>query len=456
MKNVYRKGRGIYQVKTKIRPMTKGQVFWILDPGKNTYTLKDMDQKILIDASLSAKPDRNVELIIRDQDGNVAKITSSYIAQTAMHGATQDSIVREQLSRLGNTVFELNDLEVSNEGCLLPKSVLNHLRQDAILELRDIRVKRHEENIKTGEENWTGANISQTLDEKKDARIWVRTNSLRHIKEAVSQGIKGFIFGGDSFDHVPVKMDDYMKAAEFCRNNDAEIIFATPRVVRDKYEKQASRRFLKILENVRPDGILVEFLGALEWLKDLHDGIPVYAGSSLNIFNSEAADTLTRWGFSGVLLSQELTIPQIRGIRRESRIPLAVYAYGRTELMVSEYCVINSVCGDIDKSHCPGYCQQKRYFLKDDTGRLFPVRTDEWCHMHIQNSSVLDMRPYISQLAESGINALCLDFRGIDESVSDVCSDYVQILNGNKMPPDPSERGNSRKISRGHFFKGVL
>lgn len=62
----------------------------------------------------------------------------------------------------------------------------------------------------------------------------------------------------------------------------------------------------------------------------------------------------------------------------------------------------------------------------------------------------------ISQLAESGINALCLDFRGIDESVSDVCSDYVQILNGNKMPPDPSERGNSRKISRGHFFKGVL
>ncbi len=456
MKNVYRKGRGIYQVKTKIRPMTKGQVFWILDPEKNTYTLKDMDQKILIDASLSAKPDRNVELIIRDQDGNVAKITSSYIAQTAMHGATQDSIVREQLSRLGNTVFELNDLEVSNEGCLLPKSVLNHLRQDAILELQDIRVKRHEENIKTGEENWTGTNISQTLDEKKDARIWVRTNSLRHIKEAVSQGIKGFIFGGDSFDHVPVKMDDYMKAAEFCRNNDAEIIFATPRVVRDKYEKQASRRFLKILENVRPDGILVEFLGALEWLKDLHDGIPVYAGSSLNIFNSEAADTLTRWGFSGVLLSQELTIPQIRGIRRESRIPLAVYAYGRTELMVSEYCVINSVCGDIDKSHCPGYCQQKRYFLKDDTGRLFPVRTDEWCHMHIQNSSVLDMRPYISQLAESGIKALCLDFRGIDESVSDVCSDYVQILNGNKMPPDPSERGNSRKISRGHFFKGVL
>ena len=107
------------------------------------------------------------------------------------------------------------------------------------------------------------------------------------------------------------------------------------------------------MENVRPDGILVEFLGALEWLKDLHDGIPVYAGSSLNIFNSEAADTLTRWGFSGVLLSQELTIPQIRGIRRESRIPLAVYAYGRTELMVSEYCVINSVCGDIDKSHCP-------------------------------------------------------------------------------------------------------
>lgn len=98
MKNVYRKGHGIYQVKTKIRPMTKGQVFWILDPEKNTYTLKDMDQKILIDASLSAKPDRNVELIIRDQDGNVAKITSSYIAQTAMHGATQDSIVREQLS----------------------------------------------------------------------------------------------------------------------------------------------------------------------------------------------------------------------------------------------------------------------------------------------------------------------------------------------------------------------
>lgn len=194
----------------------------------------------------------------------------------------------------------------------------------------------------------------------------------------------------------------------------------------------------------------MEYAGALEWLSDW-DG-PAVVGPSMNGFNGPAISLMEAIGFSAAYVSQEVTLPQIRDMVKASHIPLGAYVHGRTEMMISEYCVINSVAGGVEKKHCPAPCMKHSYFLKDEEGRRFPVKTDEWCHMHIQNCKVLDMRPYIEDLKKAGLTAFCLDLRGL-EGGAVLCRDYIEILRGQKPGPKPAEQGD---VTRGHFFRGVL
>ena len=122
--------------------------------------------------------------------------------------------------------------------------------------------------------------------------------------------------------------------------------------------------------------------------------------------------------------------------------------------MVSEYCVINAVMTDNPKIHCPQPCLKHNYLLQDQKGECFPVKTDEWCHMHILNSHVLDMRPYLPELLKTGIKRLCLNLKGTEEDAGNICQSYLDILKGKELPPEPIEQ--NRQFTRGHFFRGVL
>lgn len=156
---------------------------------------------------------------------------------------------------------------------------------------------------------------------------------------------------------------------------------------------------------------------------------------------------------SGAMVSEEATLPQIRDMAKKAAIPLWALVYGRTEMMVSEYCAINAAMGEVDKNHCPGYCMERRYFLEDEKGRRFPVRTDEWCHMHILNSSVLSMRPYLDRLVKSGLTGLVMDLRSEDKNIEPLVRETIDILEGKRKAPAPDEE---KDVTRGHFFRGVM
>ena len=93
------------------------------------------------------------------------------------------------------------------------------------------------------------------------------------------------------------------------------------------------------------------------------------------------------------------------------------------------------------------------FALKDGEGRRFPIHTDEWCHMHIANCHVLDMRPYFDELKKAGLSALTLDVRGNEGSIFSLCKDACDILCGRKEAPGA---GRGDDVTRGHFFRGVL
>jgi U32 family peptidase len=294
--------------------------------------------------------------------------------------------------------------------------------------------------------------VSRQIRTDKQPRLVVRTDDAETALAAVRGGAGEILFGGDSFHHLPVSVKEYEIVRDACRAHGIPVTFATARVIREKQAEAYVRRLRPILE-LSPDAVQIEFPGMLMWLKDMAPELPVEGGSSLNVFNREALSFAEQTGFSSQYLSQELTIPQIRDIARTAEIPVGVYVYGRTEMMISEYCAIEAVMTGKSKKECPGMCMKHSYGLTDREGRRFPLRTDEWCRMHVLNSRILDMRPYLPDLVRAGVSRLCLDVRAWQGDAEALTRSFVRILTGEDVPPSPDADNES---TRGHFFRGVL
>ena len=442
--------KGKYRALFEKRPLARAHVYWNVKIPKKSLAMKDLQGKIPLYLSLSAAPGEALSLTAADDKGHAVTVLSDVLMEKAKARVTSEEEIIKQMGRLGNTWFTLADISVSNAGCMVPKSILNHLRQEAVESLWKKRIEAHEAGIPRPLPAQVTPAFSRVPSEE-GAHVTVRTTLLSHVKEALAAGIRQVIFGGESFSHRPISWKDYEEAVRLCHEAGAEIHFPTPRVVREKYQARAQAQLRKLL-TLLPDGVVLEYAGAIEWVKG-EESLAVWAGPSMNIFNREAEKEIERLGFSGCFLSQELTIPQIRHIAKGSDIPLGAYVYGRTEMMISEYCAINAVMGDKDKKHCPMYCMRGHFALKDGEGRRFPIHTDEWCHMHIANCHVLDMRPYFDELKKAGLSALTLDVRGNEGSIFSLCKDACDILCGRKEAPGA---GRGDDVTRGHFFRGVL
>lgn len=451
LEDIHREKNGVFSVYFKERPKQGGKVYMVVEGEKKSSAMKDMKRKIPLTLSFEARPGSPLKLSLRDNEGHEAALVSEYVAEKAVSRTTSRDEIQKQLARLGNTWFTLFSASIVNEGCMVPKSLLNHLRQEGVEKLSLLRERDHEKNIPApGIPSFVP--LAAHSMKREEPHVVIRTCSLELVEEGLALGVRHFIFGGETYDHSHVKPEAYEKALSLIRDRGGVMIFAMPRVVREKNRESVDQEILGLC-TLSPDGFMAEYPGMLHVWRNENIRIPLLAGTSFNLFNEKSMQVVENWGMKGAMVSEEATIPQIRDMVKSVSIPLAALVYGRTEMMVSEYCVINSVMGDKDKNHCPGYCRQGSYFLEDGKKSRFPVKTDAWCHMHILNSHVLDMAPYLKELMNIGLSGFVMDFRGEEKNAGRKISEYMDIIHGRRKAPLPDEE---KGFTRGHFFKGVL
>jgi putative protease len=114
----------------------------------------------------------------------------------------------------------------------------------------------------------------------------------------------------------------------------------------------------------------------------------------LNVTNGESLAALEKLGLDSVILSPELTLPQLRDVGGNS----SVIVYGRLPLMTLEKCVIREI------ADCKR-CSTDRVLLRDRRGVEFPVLR-EWEHRNvIYNSLPTCMSDREDHLARAGVVA---------------------------------------------------
>jgi len=294
------------------------------------------------------------------------------IARKASAAMTRESAA-QSLSKLGNTSFEAAEISVElDEGLMLPASSLNALRREAAESLwKAIRAQtvKNTDEVKRLPYQPKKPHGAGSVEEYRTARFV----SPSQVTPAARK----------YFDLIYLPLSVYDGSVE-------GVIL--PPVIFDS-EREEIRHQLCRAKELGARHLLLGNIGHLPLARET--GMILHGDFRLNITNGESAALWQEMGLEDVLLSPELTLPQLRDLSRAGTV-CGTIVYGRVPLMLLEKCVIHEISG------CET-CARNGAALTDRKGARFPVLREGAHRNVVYNSVPTYMADRADSLREYGI-----------------------------------------------------
>ncbi len=290
---------------------------------------------------------RNAPISLTLSDGLRSATATGDVPMEAINAPLSRDTVARNLSKFGGTPYEVAsfDLEI-DDGLMLPISRLNDLRRRA---LAAFEASGAVQNPMT-EYAYEPMRPTGSRGVLRTARFY----SPAQITERARR----------FFDRIYLPLDKYTAAADGV---------VMPPVIFDS----DVTRVQEMLASAVAQGAkyaLIGNLGHMELARNA--GLEIEGDYRLNITNSETVAQLECMGVKSMILSPELTLPQIRDLGGDT----AVIVYGRIPLMTLEKCAIREIA-DCQK------CQTGGVLLRDRRGVDFPILR-EWEHRNVVYNSL--------------------------------------------------------------------
>lgn len=218
---------------------------------------------------------------------------------------------------------------------------------------------------------------------------------------------------------------------------------------------------LALLQELQPDGLIVQDLGLIQLVKSSFPKLKLHASTLMLAHNSEAVAFLAGLGCQRVVLARELTLKEITAIAaRRGDTEVEVFIHGAMCFSYSGLCLFSSYLGG--KSGLRGRCVQpcrRAYSEASQKGRSHGKKDDPSRYLFSMNDlSGLDVLP---ALLQTGITSLKIEGRlRSAHYVQCIVGAYRQVLDA--APEDQeraiakakllADRAMSRKTSPGYFL----
>ncbi len=208
-----------------------------------------------------------------------------------------------------------------------------------------------------------------------------------------------------------------------------------PEIIRG--EMGAVNAFIDALPNVR--GLLTDNPGLF---KRYGGSLPLIGDYKLNILNSYGAPLYPEIGLFSV--SMEINGDELS--RLTNKAAFLPVVYGRTELMISQYCPVGATVGGVTKSTpCSMPCRTRKFSLTDDKGETFPVMTDLFCRSYIMNGKPVNNLDLLREYRRKGFQRFRIDLTNEDyQSAKELLAAF-----------DKEESVTGINYTRGHYKRGI-
>lgn len=364
----------IGRIKGKIKP--KDKVYKTVSIKLN----QDIDQKISkenikrkINCSIELRKNEVIKLELQDIATNISvKVAGNYTIQKADNTGITSKRVEEQLSKTGNTIFKIENINIKmDDNIIVSISSLNEIRRRGLEELE----QRLLESFKREQINLKLDFKEQSIVQKNDVKVTLCLNKINEeIDYAKLTNVDNVYISFKYF------LDENVKENIENISNNFSTYVMLPTVTKSNYEELIYNNLPKIAEKV--EGIVVSNLSQIYEIEKLGiKGKKIVANYTMNIENNFTVEELKKLGVCKYIVPPEAEKDTIQGLTRN--IEKETIVYGRTLLMTTEYCTIGTL------KNCPAMCQKGKYTLKDRIGFEFPIYTDRVnCNNLIYNSKI--------------------------------------------------------------------
>lgn len=397
--NLINKADNVCYIKVKEK-LSKGDLVYI---SKNYAYYKELEsslekefRRFNLDIRVYAYPES--KLVIEAQGLGVNYLyESEEVLGLAINNPTTKEQVVKQLSKLNNTIFELNHVEFEECNAFIPAKLLNAAKRDIVQGLYDLKLNSQKKRTKP-------ASDKEKLNyDSKKPYLTASVTTKEQYDACVSCGIQDIYFENI----VRRNQNDYT-------DKDGELL-----------------------------------IGGYGGIHKYRKTNPFITDYSLNVVNSASCYELHRLGAKRVTLSYELNKRQIDELigtyktANNGYPALEMIVYGNAPLIFTKYCPLKKM------NQC-GQCRKKNYVLKDEHG-IFPVISHDDCTTTILNGKTLNLLDELQRI--KGVEAFRLNFT--TESKGEVVKTIKMALG--KLDGSLNKTVfNQETDTRGHFNKEIM
>lgn len=218
---------------------------------------------------------------------------------------------------------------------------------------------------------------------------------------------------------------------------------------------------LRLLNDSGVDALILADLGVFRMAQREAPNCELHISTQVSIANAACAAAWHELGAKRVVLARELSLEEIRVIRRDTppELELETFAHGAMCVSYSGRCLLsNYMTGrDSNRGACAQPCRYQYALMEEKRpGEYFPVFEDEK-GTYIMNSRDMCMIDHLDELCDAGID--CLKIEGRAKSAyyaAIVTGAYRHVLDDvwAGRAPDPVWRDEVDHVSHRHYSTG--
>lgn len=360
-----------------------------------------------------------------DPEGREAYAQTISFMAPAKNRSITEADLKEELSALGNSVYELASFECFiQDGCFMNHREIKDLRKELVEKLNLLRtapVKRilNEVNLIPSERHSGETRLSVLLRTKEQVEGFAEayhSNYFAAFSGKLKSIVLDFEFG-----------KDYASSVELIQKLRLPVGIATTRILKpNEYHN------LKLIARLKPDLILARNLGAIEYLKR-ETSIPLIGDFSLNVTNSFSAQYLIEKGLNSVNASYDLNQEQLLELTSKmdpSKLEVTLHQYMPEFHM--EHCVFAAFLSNGSSFRdCGKPCERHEVKLKDPYGNWHYLKADHECRNTFYKATPQSASFLIEELQRQGVGAVRIEaLSETSETFNQKILVYLKLLSG--------------------------
>lgn len=419
MKGNIKSGDKIYRLSSKE----------LINNVKNICLTENIKQPI--NATLTLKLDKPIELEISDEKNNKVNVKSNEKPEIAINTPITKERLEKQLNKLTDTPFYFKNIKINLEKNLfLPHiSTINELRRNAINEYSKIILSKYKRNIENNME-YIYSNL-QEAQAKKENKICLLLNILNlNFDYTKLENIDKL--------YIPLKyfyLKEYSNILKELTNNFNTYIYM-PNILKPNFRNLLKNTIDKTVKTYKICGFVISNIGNIHLLREYTKNYEFIGNFSLNVFNNATVNALN---LNAITISPELNKDEINLIVASSNTPTEFIAYGNIPLMTSSYCLLGKT------NKCYPECTQKcklnnNYYLKDRMNFLFRIIPD-----NIQTITTIynSKTNFIDTNEIPNIDNFRIDI--LDENIEEINQIINSVKNGIRLEGKNYTNGNLKR-----------